>query len=51
MKEKNSYTSCKIYKRVCCKENYIGETKGNVFTRWNEHENPNKVSEHVKHLF
>ena len=40
-----SYPSCKIYEGVCfCKENYIGETKRNVVTRWNEHENPNKDS-------
>ena len=52
LKEKNPYPSCKIYEGVCsCKENYIGETKRNVITRWNEHENPNKDSEPVKHLF
>ena len=51
MKEKNSYPSCKIYDGVCsCKENYRGETKGNVITRWNEHKNPNKDSEPAKHL-
>ena len=50
MKEKDPYPSCKIYERVCsCKENYIGETKRNVITRWNE--NPNKDSEPAKHLF
>ena len=43
LKEKNPYHSCKIYEGVCsCKENYIGETKRNVITCWNEHENPNK---------
>ena len=37
---------------VCSsKKNYIGETKRNVITRWNEHESPNKDSEPVKHLF
>ena len=52
LKEKNPYPSCKIYEGVCsCKENYIGETKRNVITRWNEHENPNKDSEPAKHLF
>ena len=46
LKEKNPYLSKKIYERVCsCKENYLGETKRNVVTRWNEHENPNKKSE------
>ena len=40
LRKKNPYTSRKIYKGVCsCKENYIGETKGNVIIRWNEHEN------------
>ena len=52
LKEKNPYPSCKIYEGVCsCKENYVGETKRNVITRWNEHENPNKDSEPAKHLF
>ena len=52
LKEKDSYTSCKIYKGVrYCQENYIDETKRNVITRWNGHDNPNKDSEHVKHLF
>ena len=52
MKEKNPSPSCKIYEGVCsCKENYIGETKQNVITCWNEHENPNKDSEPAKHLF
>ena len=48
--EKNPYPACKIYEGVCsCKENYIGEIKQNVITRWNEYENPNKDSEPVKH--
>ena len=52
LKKKNPYPSCKIYEGVCsCKENYVGETKRNVITRWNEHENPNKDSEPAKHLF
>ena len=51
-KEKNPYPSCKFYEGVCsCKKNYIGETKRNVITRWNKHENPNKDSEPAKHLF
>ena len=42
---------CKIYEGICsCSANYIGETKRNVETRWNEHENPNKDSEPAKHL-
>ena len=46
LKEKNPYPSFKIYEGVCsCKKNYIRETKRNVITRWNEHENPNKDSE------
>ena len=37
--------------RECfCKENYKGETKQNVITRWNEQENPNKDSKPTKHL-
>ena len=52
LKEKNPYPSCKICEGVCsCKENYIGETKRNVITRWNEHGNPKKDSEPAKHLF
>ena len=52
LKEKNSYPLCKTYEGVCsCKKNYIGGTKRNVITRWNEHENPNKDSEPAKHLF
>ena len=34
-----------------CKENYIGESKRNVITCWNEHGNPNKDSEPDKHVF
>ena len=33
-----------------CSANYIDETKRNVETRWNEHENPKKESEPAKHL-
>ena len=52
LKEKNPYPSCKIHEGVCSfKQNYIGETKRNVITRWSEHENPNKDSEPAKHLF
>ena len=42
LKEKNPYHSCKIY---------IGETKRNVTTRWNKHENQAKVhSKQAKQL-
>ena len=52
LKEKNAHSSCKIYEGVCFfKENYIGETKQNGVTHWNEHENPNKDSEPATHLF
>ena len=37
----------KIY---ICKENYIGESKRNVKTRWEEHLDINKISEPSKHL-
>ena len=46
-----THPACKIYEGICsCSANYIGETKRNVKTRWNEHENPNKNSEPAKHL-
>ena len=49
LKDKNPHPACKIYEGICsCLENYIGETKRNVGTRWNEHENPNKDSEPAK---
>ena len=41
-----------MYDGFCpCDKNYVGETKRNVITHWNEHENPNKDSEPAKHLF
>ena len=47
----NPHPACKIYEGICsCSANYIGETKRNVETRWNERENPNKDSEPAKHL-
>ena len=50
LKDKNPHPTCKIYKGICsCSANYIGETKRNMETRWNEHENPNKDSEPAKH--
>ena len=52
LQKKHPQPLCKIYDEIClCKENYSGETKRNVVTRWNEHENPNKDSEPAKHLF
>ena len=52
LKEKNTYLSCKTYEALCsCKENYTGETRRNIVTRWNGHENPNKDSKPAKHLF
>ena len=51
LKDKNPHPACKIYEGTCsCSANYIGETKRNVETRWNEHENPKKDSEPAKHL-
>ena len=51
LRVKNPHPACKIYEGICsCSANYIGETKRNVETRWNEHENPNKDSEPAKHL-
>ena len=51
LKDKNLHTACKIYEDTCsCSGKYIGETKRNVETWWNEHENPNKDSEPAKHL-
>ena len=51
LKKKNRYP-CKVYEGVCsCKENYIGESKRNSITHWNEHENSNKDSEPAKDLF
>ena len=51
LRVKNPHPACKIYGGICsCSANYIGETKRNVETRWNEHENPNKDSEPAKHL-
>ena len=50
-KNKNDYKSCAIYKRDCsCGSPYIGEIKRNAEVRWNEHNNPTKSSEPLKHL-
>ena len=38
LKDKNPHPACNIYEGTCsCSTNYIGETKKNVETRWNEH--------------
>ena len=51
LKDKNPHPACKICEGICfCSANYIDETKKNVETRWNEHENPNEDSEPAKHL-
>ena len=51
LKDKNPHPACKIYEGICsCSANYIGETKRNVETRWNEDKSPNKDSEPAKHL-
>ena len=49
LKDKNPHPACKICEDSCSK-NYISEIKRNVETRWNEHQNPHKDSEQVKHL-
>ena len=50
-KDRNPHPVCKIYEGTCsCDMNYIGETKRNVETRWNEHNNPNRDSEPAKHI-
>ena len=51
LKYKNDYKSCVIYKGDCsCSTRYIGQTKGNVEVRWNEHNNATKNLEPSKHL-
>ena len=45
LKDKNPHPACKIYEGICsCSANYIGETKRNVETRWNEHEILNQLN-------
>ena len=45
LKDKNPYPACTIYKGTySCSANYIGETKRNAETWWNEHKNPHKDS-------
>ena len=48
--DKNLHPACKIYEICSYSANYIGETKRNVETWWNKHENPNKDSKPAKHL-
>ena len=37
LRDKNPHLACKIYEGNCsCSANYIGETKRNVETQWNE---------------
>ena len=51
LKNKNIYPSGVIYKGTCsCGETYIGETIRNASVIWEEHYNPTKNSEPVKHL-
>ena len=51
LKDRNPYPSCVIYKGTCdCGATYIGETRRNTVTRWNEHEDIRKDSEPAKHL-
>ena len=40
-----------VYEDNCaCGEHYVGESVGNVFLRWAEHEDANKQWEPAKHL-
>ena len=51
LEDKIWYLGCKIFESTCSSSaNYIGETKRNVETRWNDHKNPNKDSESPKDL-
>ena len=51
LKSTNSHPAGVIYEGICtCKENYIGETKRNAETRWEEHSDTNKISEPSRHL-
>ena len=44
LKSRNPHTSCVIYEGVCSfQESYIGETVRNVETRWQEHEDKQKI--------
>ena len=51
LKYKNNYKSCAIYKGGCsCVSRYLDETRRNAEVKWNEHNNPTKISESSKHL-
>ena len=51
LKDRNPHPSCVIYEGVCsCGDIYIGETKRNTTTRWDEHEDTTKDSEPARHL-
>ena len=51
VKDKSLHQACKIYKGVCsCSENYIGETIRYAEVRWDEHNNPLKKSNPLKHI-
>ena len=51
LKDRNMHRSCVIYKGVCsCGSSYVGETKRNTLTRWNEHDTPNGNTVPSKHL-
>ena len=51
LKDKNDHKLCVICKGDCyCGSRYVGETKRNAVVRWNEHNNPTKSSESLKHL-
>ena len=51
LKGKDIYSTCKVYHGLySCKENYIGESKCNMETRWREHNNPTHDSEPEKPL-
>ena len=51
LKDKVKHLSCVIYEGICsCGKKYIGETKRNSVTRWNEHESKTGKSEPTKHL-
>ena len=51
VKRKSLHQSCKIHKGVCSfGESYISETVTNVEVSWNEHNNPMKKSNSLKHI-
>ena len=51
LKDKNLHPSCKIYYGLCSLgEDYVGETKGNVSVRYDEHNKPSNESKPAAHL-